>query len=204
MKKIILASNNAHKIRELKEILKDIDVEIKSLREEDINIDVIEDGKTFEENAKKKATEIAAFLRERGDKDFLVMSDDSGLEVDYLKGEPGIYSARYAGEHGNDYENNIKLLKNLSGIKMKDRTARFICQIALVDYEGNYFSVRGQVEGYILEELKEYKDAFGYDPLFYYEPLKKNFSELTGEEKNKISHRGVALEKLKIKLKSII
>ena len=116
MKKIILASNNKHKINEIKELLKDIPIEISSLKDENINIDVVEDGKTFEENAKKKASEIVSFLKERGDKAFIVMADDSGLEVDYLKGEPGIYSARYAGEHGNDKKNNEKLLEKLKGV----------------------------------------------------------------------------------------
>ena len=111
MKKIILASNNAHKIEEIKKILEGLPFEIKSLKDENINIDIEEDGNTFEENAKKKASEIANFLKNRGEKEFIVMADDSGLEVDYLNGEPGIYSARYAGEHGNDKKNNEKLLK---------------------------------------------------------------------------------------------
>jgi len=114
VRRLILASNNKKKIKEMKEILKELDIEVKSLENENINIDVVEDGKTFEENAKKKAKEICEFLLKRGDNNFIVLADDSGLEVDYLNGEPGIYSARYAGEHGNDTKNNEKLLKNLS------------------------------------------------------------------------------------------
>ena len=201
MKKIILASNNSHKIGEIREILKDLDVEIRSLKDEDINIDVVEDGKTFEENAKKKAVEIANYLKDKGKKDFIVMADDSGLEVDYLNGEPGIYSARYAGEHGNDEANNKKLLEKLKGVDRKDRKGRFVCVIALQDSNGEYISIRGEVEGIIQEEISG-KGGFGYDPLFYYEPLKKTFSEISAEEKNSVSHRGRALKKLKEKRES--
>ena len=109
MKKLILASNNAKKVKEIKEILEGLPIEVKSLKDEGIDIDVVEDGKTFEENAKKKAKEIYEFLLSKGKKDFIVLADDSGLEVDYLNGEPGIYSARYSGEHGNDDKNNEKL-----------------------------------------------------------------------------------------------
>ena len=203
MKKIILASNNGHKIEEIKNILKDLPVEVKSLKEENIFIDVEEDGKTFEENAKKKAVEIANYLKDRGDKDYIVMSDDSGLEVDYLNGEPGIYSARYAGVHGNDRENNLKLLENLKGVPTEKRGARFVCQLALVDSEGNYTSIRGEVDG-VITDNELFEDGFGYDPIFLYEPLGKTFAELAGEEKNKISHRGVALEKMKVTLKEML
>lgn len=203
MKKMILASNNAHKIKEISNILEGINIEIKSLKDEDINIDVEEDGKTFEENAKKKASEIVEYLINRGEKNFIVLSDDSGLEVDYLNGEPGIYSARYAGEHGNDKENNKKLLKELKGVQKEKRNAKFICQIALIDEKNKYYSIRGEVEGVILDELSGI-EGFGYDPLFYYEPFKKSFGEMTEEEKNLVSHRSVALNKLKGILKEIL
>lgn len=196
MKKLILASNNKKKIKEIKDILKGLDVEVKSLEDENINIDVVEDGKTFEENAKKKAKEIYEFLLKREDKDFIVLGDDSGLAVDYLGGEPGIYSARYSGEHGNDKKNNEKLLNNLKGISREKRSAKFICQLAMFTDKGEYFSVVGDVHGYIIEELHG-EGGFGYDPLFFYEPLNKTFGELTSEEKNEISHRGAALKKLK-------
>ena len=152
---------------------------------------------------RKKVSEIVSFLKERGDKGFIVMADDSGLEVDYLKGEPGIYSARYAGEHGNDKKNNEKLLEKLKGVAKENREAKFVCQIALMDSDEKYISVKGEVKGIILEELTR-DGGFGYDPLFYYEPLKKSFSELAPEEKNKVSHRGVALSKLKDKIKGFI
>ena len=196
MKRLILASNNKKKIKEMKEILEELDIEVKSLENENINIDVVEDGKTFEENAKKKAKEIYEFLLKREDENFIVLADDSGLAVDYLKGEPGIYSARYAGEHGNDTKNNEKLLKNLRGLHKENRGAKFICQLAMFTDRGEYFKVTGDVKGYIIEELHG-EGGFGYDPLFFYEPLNKTFAQLTSEEKNEISHRGAALKELK-------
>lgn len=196
MKKLILASNNKKKIREMKEILKEIPIEVKSLEDENIQIDVVEDGKTFEENAKKKAKEIYEFLLEKGEKEFIVLADDSGIAVDYLGGEPGIYSARYAGEHGNDAKNNEKLLNNLYGVKKEDRGAKFVCQLAIFTDAGEYHSVTGEVNGTIIEELHG-EGGFGYDPLFFYEPLNKTFGELTSNEKNEISHRGIALKEFK-------
>lgn len=203
MKKIILASNNAHKIEEIKKILEGLPFKIKSLKDENINIDIEEDGNTFEENAKKKASEIANFLKNRGEKEFIVMADDSGLEVDYLNGEPGIYSARYAGEHGNDKKNNEKLLKELKGVPKEKRGAQFVCQIVLVNENNKYLSIRGEVRGRILEELSG-KEGFGYDPLFFYAPLNKTFGELSSEEKNSVSHRACALKELKNRIKEIV
>lgn len=196
MKKLILASNNKKKIAEMKEILKEMPIDVKSLADEDIDIEVVEDGDTFEENAKKKSREIYEFLLKRGDKNFIVLSDDSGLSVEYLDGAPGVYSARYAGQHGDDARNNKKLLLELSGIPKQKRGAKFTCQLAMFTDEGQYYAVKGEVKGYIIEELHG-EGGFGYDPLFFYEPLNKTFGELTGEEKNEISHRGVALKELK-------
>ena len=196
MRKIFLASNNIKKIKELKEILKDYPYEIYSLKDMNIDIEVEEDGLTFEENAKKKAVETHQYLLNKGEKGFIVLSDDSGLEVDCLNGAPGIYSARYAGEHGNDYNNNIKLLKEMKHLKGDDRRARFVCVIAVVFEDGSIKSVRGEVEGTIIEELKT-EGGFGYDPLFFYKGFNKTFGEATPEEKNEISHRGNALKKLK-------
>ncbi|MCE5222021.1 MAG: XTP/dITP diphosphatase [Clostridium sp.] len=196
MKRLILASNNKKKIKEMKKILKELDIEVKSLEDENIDIDVVEDGKTFEENARKKAKEIYEFLLKRGEENFIVLADDSGLAVDYLNGEPGIYSARYSGEHGNDTKNNEKLLKNLRNVHKENRGAKFICQLAMFTDQGEYFEVTGDVKGYIIEELHG-EGGFGYDPLFFYEPLNKTFAQLTSEEKNQISHRGVALKELK-------
>ena len=195
VKKLILASNNKGKIDEIKKILNNMKVEVFSLREMDIDIDVVEDGETFEENAKKKCSEIYKELIRREEKDFIVISDDSGLEVEFLNNEPGVYSARYAGEHGHDKRNNEKLILNLKDVPYKNRKAKFICQLALINENNEYRGVTASVEGYILEEEKG-GDGFGYDPLFYYEPLGKTFSEMTMEEKNKISHRGIALERM--------
>ncbi|MEN8079219.1 XTP/dITP diphosphatase [Clostridioides difficile] len=196
MKKIILASNNQKKIKEIKEILNGLQYEVYSLNDMNIDIDVEEDGITFEENAEKKATEIYKYLKAKGEENFIVLSDDSGLEVDCLNGAPGVYSARYAGEHGNDHKNNIKLLEEMKEFKGKDRSARFVCVIALVNENGEVKTVRGEAEGYIIEELKT-EGGFGYDPLFFYEGFNKTFGEASPEEKNAISHRGNALKKLK-------
>ncbi|WP_300382182.1 XTP/dITP diphosphatase [Clostridium sp.] len=203
MKKLILASNNNGKIEEMKILLKDINIEVFSLKEMGIDIDVVEDGKTFEENAKKKCSEIYEELIRRKESNFMVIADDSGLEVAFLNNEPGVYSARYAGEHGNDKNNNKKLLLKLKNIPYENRRARFICQLALINEYNNYRGVTGSVEGYILKEEKGV-DGFGYDPLFYYEPFRKTFSEMTMEEKNKISHRGIALEKMKKTIEELL
>ncbi|MGL5616760.1 MAG: XTP/dITP diphosphatase [Sarcina sp.] len=196
MKKIIVASNNQKKIKEIKEILNELDIEVKSLKDENINIEVEEDEITFEGNSRKKAVEIKDYLLGKGEKNFLVMADDSGLEVDYLNGEPGVLSARYSGEHGNDEANNEKLLKNLKDVPLEKRTARFVCAITVVNEKGELSSVRGEAEGIITEEIKG-DGGFGYDPLFYVQEFEKTFSEITAEEKNKISHRGKALMKIK-------
>lgn len=198
MKRLILASNNVKKIKELKEMLCGLDFKVCSLKDENIDIEVEEDGSTFEENAYKKAYEIYKLLKARGEKDFYVLSDDSGLEVDYLNGAPGIYSARYSGVHGDDHGNNIKLLEDMKGaVGIEERKARFVCVLALIDENGTEKIVEGYVEGYIINELK-LEGGFGYDPLFYYEPFDKTFGEATPEEKNSISHRGQALKKLKV------
>ena len=196
MKKLVVASNNVGKIKEIKRILSDINIEVVSLKDIGLDIDVEEDGLTFEDNARKKCTEIYKELVKRGENNFIVMSDDSGLEVEYLNNEPGVFSARYAGEHGNDKKNNEKLLLNLKGVDYKNRKARFVCQLAIINYKNEYKIIRGTVEGYILENEKG-NEGFGYDPLFFYEPLNKSFAELTLEEKNKISHRGLALKKFR-------
>ncbi|SCN22427.1 Non-canonical purine NTP pyrophosphatase [Clostridium sp. N3C] len=201
MKKLLVASNNQHKIKEIKEILRDIPVEILGLKEAGIDIDVEENGNTFMENAYIKAKAIYDLLDNK--EDYLVMSDDSGLAVDALNGAPGVYSARFAGEHGNSKKNNEKLLSMLEGIEFEKRTARFICAIVLLYGEEQALKVVGEVEGYITD--KEYgKDGFGYDPLFYTKEFNKTFAELTAEEKNSISHRGRALEQLKKGLEKLL
>ena len=203
MKKLIIASNNQGKINEIKKVLNDMPINVFSLKDIGLDIDVEEDGITFEENAKKKSEEIYKELIKRGENNFIVMSDDSGLEVEYLNGEPGVYSARYAGEHGNDKKNNEKLLLNLKGVSYDNRNARFVCQLALINDKNIYKSVTGTVNGYILEEERG-RDGFGYDPLFLYEPFNKTFAELTIEEKNDISHRGIALKKISEVIKEFL
>lgn len=200
MRRLIIASNNKKKIKELKSIVEQLGWDVKSLADENIDIEVEEDGLTFEENAEKKAREIYEFLLNRGENNFAVLADDSGLEVDYLNGAPGVYSARYAGEHGNDSKNNEKLLQELKNAKGEERKGRFVCAIALVNIDGKTNVVRGVAEGIILEELSG-EGGFGYDPLFYYEPAKKTFAELNANEKNKISHRANAIKKIEEYLK---
>lgn len=200
MRRLIIASNNNKKIKELKSIVEQLGWDVKSLADENIDIEVEEDGLTFEENAEKKAREIYEFLLNRGENNFAVLADDSGLEVDYLNGAPGVYSARYTGEHGNDSKNNEKLLHELRNAKGEERKGRFVCAIALVNIDGKTNVVRGVAEGIILEELSG-EGGFGYDPLFYYEPAKKTFAELDANEKNKISHRANAIKKIEEYLK---
>ncbi|NLL29948.1 MAG: XTP/dITP diphosphatase [Clostridiales bacterium] len=203
MKKLVLASNNSGKIKEIKELLKELNIEVFSLKDMGIDINVVEDGETFEENSRKKAEEIYDELIKNNESNFIVMADDSGLEVDYLNGEPGVYSARYAGEDGNHKKNNEKLLRELRGVAFEERRARFICHISLVYGNKEYIGVKGSVEGYILEEARG-EDGFGYDPLFFYEPFNRTFSEMTMMEKNKISHRGIALRKVMQTIKGIL
>ena len=200
---LIIASNNKGKIKEIKQILSDINIQVFSLQDKNIDIDVEENGKTFAENAKIKAVEIVKFLKSKGEEDFYVLSDDSGLCVDYLGGEPGVYSARYAGEHGNDKLNNEKLLKNLEGVEEKERSARFVCSMALVNENLECRAVEGYVEGRILTEALGV-GGFGYDPLFFCNELNKGFGITDSIEKNKVSHRGNALKKLKQLLEEIL
>ena len=191
MKKLIVASNNQHKIEEIKEMLKEFNLDVISLKEAGIDIDVEENGTTFAENAHIKAYEIFKIV-----KDAMVLADDSGLMVEALNGEPGVYSARYAGEHGNDKKNNEKLLSKLKKFKFEDRKAKFVCAMELIIDEARTIAVQGEVEGYILEEQRG-ENGFGYDPLFYVPEYKKTTAEMTPEEKNSISHRGKALKNLK-------
>lgn len=198
MKKLIVASNNNHKIGEIKEMLKEFPLEVVGLKEAGIDIDIDETGKTFMENAEIKAKEI--FLISEGQ---MVLADDSGLSVKALGGEPGIYSARYSGEHGNDIENNKKLIKELQGVPFDKRAAKFICAMVLIVDKTNVIKVQGEVDGFILEEYKE-KQAFGYDPLFYVPELKETFADVPSEVKNSMSHRGRALDMIKKELSNYL
>ena len=194
--KLIIASNNAHKVSEIKAILGCFYDEILSLREAGIDMDVVEDEDTFEDNALKKAREVFAVA----DAD-AVLSDDSGLMVDALGGAPGVYSARYAGEGHDDAANNAKLLDALKDVPGEKRTARFRTSVALIRRGMPAVTADGSVEGVILHSPQG-ENGFGYDPLFYYEPLKKSFAQLTPEEKNSVSHRRRALESLCDKLRA--
>jgi len=189
--KLIIASNNSHKVMEIKAILGDYYESILSLRDAGIDIDVVEDADTFEGNALKKASEIFDAV----DAD-AVLSDDSGLEVDALGGAPGVYSARYAGEGHDDDANNAKILENMNDVPDEKRTCRFVSAVALVRRDKQPIVVRGTVEGRLLRSLQG-ENGFGYDPLFFYEPFNKSFAELTAEEKNTVSHRKNALEALR-------
>lgn len=192
---IVLASRNQHKIAEWQAILgKYIEgVRLLSLDEVGILEEIEENGETFEENAMIKAKAAAR-------SGYVSIGEDSGLSVNALGGEPGVYSARYAGEHGNDEANNQLLLRRLASCS--DRSASFVCAIACVFPQevGKDLCVRGETEGVILEAPKG-KGGFGYDPLFLYEPMGKTFSEMSGEEKNSISHRGRAIALLAQELK---
>lgn len=194
--RMIIASNNENKVREIKEICKDLEYEILSLKQMGIFIDVVEDGQTIEENSLKKAKEIYKILKDNNEKNFLIISDDSGLMVNYLDGEPGVRSARFAGDNATSEENNDKLLKLLNGVKDENRSAKFLTVLTLIDSEGKINQFSGKVYGKILNE-KRGKNGFGYDSIFYIEEIGKTFCELEQYEKNLISHRYKALLKLK-------
>ena len=192
--KIFLATGNKHKIEEISDIFSDIEnVEILSIKDGVEIPEVIEDGTTFEENSKKKAVEIAKFLN------MITIADDSGLCVDALNGEPGVYSARYSGT-GDDSKNNEKLIENLKGIE--NRKAKFVSVITLAKPNGETFSFEGEILGEIIDNPRG-NTGFGYDPHFYVEEYQKTLAQLP-ELKNKISHRAKALEKLKKELKNIL
>jgi XTP/dITP diphosphohydrolase len=190
---LILASRNQKKIKEMETILATHFPGVRILSLDDVGFegDIEENGTTYEENALIKARTAV----EAGNHQYPAIADDSGLSVDALNGAPGVYSARYAGGHGDDAANNALLLKNLSHLPVSERTARFVCCIALVYPDGREMTVRGETEGLIIDEARG-NGGFGYDPYFYYQPFGKTFSELTAEEKNAISHRGKAIAKL--------
>ncbi|TYC47320.1 XTP/dITP diphosphatase [Leuconostoc litchii] len=190
--RLIIASNNAHKIAEMEAILASINVTLPvvPLRELGNDIpDIVEDGTTFEENATKKVETIAQIAPN----DY-ILADDSGLSINALHGEPGVYSARYAGDH-DDQANIAKVLNKLSGMPVAQRTAHFNSVIVLRDPKGRKLVVDGQVNGYITDAERGH-GGFGYDPIFFVPELDKTFSEMSPDEKNNISHRGLALKKL--------
>jgi XTP/dITP diphosphohydrolase len=195
MEEVIFATGNEGKMREIRSILADTYPKILSMKEAGIRTEVTEDGKTYEENALMKARAVAAT-------EAIVMADDSGLEVDFLNREPGIYSARYMGESTSYRIKNANLISRMEGVPAEKRTARFVCAIAAVLPDGREMTVRATIEGRIGYEEKG-EGGFGYDPIFFVPELGKTTAELTEEEKNLVSHRGKALRLMKEELKKL-
>lgn len=199
---IIFATGNAGKMREIREILGDIGMEILSMKEAGIEADIVEDGASFEENAVIKARAVAARLagqQEPAYADAIVMADDSGLAIDALNGEPGIYSARYLGEDTPYSVKSASLIERLAGVPDEKRTARFVCAIAAVLATGETLVTQGVIEGRIGYEEKG-GNGFGYDPIFWVPEYGCTTAQLSEEEKNRISHRGRALRAMKEEL----
>lgn len=195
VKRIIFATGNAGKMREIREILADFGAEILSMKEAGIFTDAEENGASYEENALIKARAVA---EKAGDA--VVLADDSGLEIDALGGEPGIYSARYLGEDTSYRVKNANLIERLAGVPEEKRTARFVCAIAAVLPDGRELVTKAAVEGRIGYEEKG-EGGFGYDPIFYVPEFGRTTAELSEEEKNQISHRGKALRLMKEELR---
>lgn len=193
VKKIIFATGNENKMREIRQIMGDMPVEILSMKQAGVSADIVEDGTTFEENALIKARAIAEITKE------IVLADDSGLEIDALNKEPGIYSARYMGEDTSYHVKNRNLISRLEGVEEEKRTARFVCAIAAAFPDGEAVTTVGTIEGRIAYEEKG-ENGFGYDPIFFVPEFDCTTAELSDEEKNKISHRGNALRAMKEKL----
>ena len=198
MTKIIVATGNKNKMKEIREIIKRDDIEFVSLKDEGLqDIEIVEDGKTFEENAVIKAKTIADITKN------IVIADDSGLEVDYLDKAPGVYSARYMGEDTPYTIKNNHIIELLKDAKGEERSARFVCVIACVMPDGETFTTRGTIEGRIGYEEKG-ENGFGYDPIFYLPERGCTTAELPPEQKNEISHRGRALKAMYKKLEDIL
>ncbi|MCM1162626.1 MAG: XTP/dITP diphosphatase [Roseburia sp.] len=193
MRKMIFATGNEGKVREVQAIMADMEVEVLSLKAAGISVEIEENGTSFEENALIKAKEIAKLT------DFMVLADDSGLEIDYLNKEPGIYSARYLGEDTPYSEKNQMILERMENVEEAERTARFICAMAAVLEDGTVITTHGEMEGLIGYESKG-ENGFGYDPIFYLPEYGMTSAQISPEEKNRISHRGKALKKMKEEL----
>ena len=190
MKKIIFATGNEDKMKEIRRILADPSLEILSLKDAGIHADIDENGKSFEENAMIKAEAISKMTGE------IVLADDSGLEIDYLNKEPGIYSARYMGEDTSYDIKNQALLDRLDGVPDEKRTARFVCAIAAAMPDGCCEVVRGTMEGIIGHKIAG-ENGFGYDPIFFLPECGCTSAELSPEKKNELSHRGEGLKKIR-------
>lgn len=199
MKKIIFATGNKEKMKEIRQIMEGSPVEVLSMKEAGYTCDAEENGTTFTENAIIKASAIADAVKANGE-EAIVLADDSGLEIDALNKEPGVYSARYMGEDTSYRIKNANLIERLEGVPVEKRTARFVCAIAAVLTDGTVLTVRETIEGYIgYEERGE--NGFGYDPIFMVPEFNCTTAELSMEQKNKISHRGKALAKMKEELR---
>ena len=194
--KIVFASKNEGKVKEIKSMFEEMNIELVSLNDYKDVPQIVEDGKSFQENALKKARIISEFTGE------VVIADDSGLQVDILKGEPGIYSSRYAGEQASDEENNKKLLAKLKNVPQEERTAYFICVLVLYRINGSFNCYEGKWRGQIIDERRG-NNGFGYDPIFWLPELKMTAAELPKDIKNKVSHRGQAFAHLKNSLLEI-
>ena len=190
MTKIIFATGNQGKMREIKQIMADMEVEVVSMKEAGICIDIEENGNTFEENALIKARAIANEAKT------IVLADDSGLEIDFLDKAPGVLSARYMGEDTPYEVKNAHILELLKDVKGKQRSARFVCSIAAVFPDGREFTTYATIEGEIAHKSAG-ENGFGYDPIFFVPEFDKTTAQLSAEEKNKISHRGKALTMMK-------
>ncbi len=197
MEKLIFATGNSHKMVEIRMILKNLGMEILSQKEAGIDAEVMEDGATFEENAVIKAEAIRKIAAQNQEyKNCIVLADDSGLEIDYLNKEPGIYSARYMGENTSYDIKNNELIRRLEGVPDEKRTARFVCAIAAAFPDGAVKVVRGTMEGRIGYEIAG-ENGFGYDPIFYLPEYGCTSAELAPERKNELSHRGEGLRKIR-------
>ena len=189
--RVVAATKNRHKIAEIQAITGEFGMEVVSRDEAGVpDVEIEEDGDTFEENSEKKAREIMKLCGE------ITVADDSGLMVDALGGAPGVISARFAGEDGNDRLNNEKLLSLLSGVAEEDRTAKFVSVITMIFPDGRKITARGECKGHIIYQPRGC-NGFGYDPLFVPDGYDRTFAEMTGDEKNRISHRAAALRSLR-------
>ena len=190
-RRIVFATGNENKMKEIRMILEDLGLEILSMKEAGVDVDIVEDGMSFEENAEIKARAVARVLTND-----IVLADDSGLEIDYLDKAPGIYSARFAGEDTSyDIKNRI-FLDRLEGVPDEERTARFVCAVAAVFPDGTSETVRETIEGRIAHEPAG-ENGFGYDPIFYVPEYECTTAEMSEEQKNELSHRGKALRSMK-------
>lgn len=193
MQQLVFATKNQHKLTEIRQIMQDLPYSIVGMEEIGIDIDVVEDGKSFEENAIKKATEIMRHINQP------VLADDSGFEIDYLDKQPGIYSARYLGVDTPYQEKNRQILEQMAGVAQEQRTARFICVVAAAYPDGRCFTTKGVLEGRVALAIQG-ENGFGYDPIFYVPEYGMTTAQMPAQQKNQISHRGKALAGIKEKI----